>query len=197
MVAALGGMLRAAEMFFHLDLQTRLEDLLGQLRQQPARADKTFAVRKRPIRPLLARVIRQCRHRHIMICHGCLSFQPSKTLSVSGQTSYTADLTVPLTSDISSERPSRPPSGGGAIEQMTASWPPSRGRHRPRRRSAITSSSSRSLAVRLLRCLWVTNAGVCHPHGLAVVVDAVPDPPAGSYLILPLLHLDAVDGTFA
>ena len=80
---------------------------------------------------------------------------------------------------------------------MTASWPPSRGRHRPRRRSAITSSSSRSLAVRLLRCLWVTNAGVCHPHGLAVVVDAVPDPPAGSDLVLPLLHLDAVDGTFA
>ena len=30
-----------------------------------------------------------------MVCHGCLSFQPSESLSVSGQTSYTAHLTVP------------------------------------------------------------------------------------------------------
>ena len=35
-----------------------------------------------------------------MVCHGCLSFQPSKSLSVSGQTSYTADLTVPLVAAI-------------------------------------------------------------------------------------------------
>ena len=47
------------------------------------------------IGPLLARLIRRCCHRHIMVCHGCLSFRPSESLSVSGQTSYTADLTVP------------------------------------------------------------------------------------------------------
>jgi len=31
-----------------------------------------------------------------MVGHGYLSFSPSGSLSVSGQTSYTADLTVPL-----------------------------------------------------------------------------------------------------
>ena len=133
MVAALGGVLRIAEMFFHLDLQPGLEDLLGEVAPQPARADKVLAVgaslvdellRERPIRPLLARVIGRCRHRHIMVCHGCLSIQQSKSLSISGQTSHTADLTVPCprqvheldvdgdaSHSVDSARCRRPPSG--------------------------------------------------------------------------------------
>jgi hypothetical protein len=59
--------------------------------QQPSRANERSVVRsclvdellsERPIWPSLARLVRRCRHRHIMVNHGCLSFQPSESLSV-------------------------------------------------------------------------------------------------------------------
>ncbi len=91
-------------MFFHRDLEAGLEDLLGEIRKQAARPDQAAPIglglldellRERPIRPLRTRLVRRCRHRHIIAGHNCLSFSPSGSLSVSGQASYTADLTVP------------------------------------------------------------------------------------------------------
>jgi len=43
-VAALRGVLWVAEVLFHLDLETRFEDLLGELRQQASGADEVLAV---------------------------------------------------------------------------------------------------------------------------------------------------------
>jgi len=73
-------------------------------RQQPARANKIDPVRtglldqllrERPLRSRLLRVVvRRLSHHHILVCH-CLSFPASEPLTVSGQTSYTADPTVP------------------------------------------------------------------------------------------------------
>lgn len=86
-VAALDRMLRVAEMFFHLDLQAGLEDLLRQASQQPARADKIDPLRScllhqllsdRPLRAALTSLVRWCRHHHILLCH-CLSFPPNRT----------------------------------------------------------------------------------------------------------------------
>jgi hypothetical protein len=72
--------------------------------QQPARTDEIDAVGTRPLHqllsqrpirpPLLPVVVRWLNHHHILVCH-CLSFPASKPLTVSGQTRYTADLTVP------------------------------------------------------------------------------------------------------
>ena len=101
--AALRGVLRIAEMLFHLDLQPGLKDLLGQNCKQPIRTNEVPTVISRLIdellghrliQPLLVRIFRPCRHRHIMIGHGCPSFPPSEPLSVSGQTSHTEEPSV-------------------------------------------------------------------------------------------------------
>jgi hypothetical protein len=103
-VAALGGVLRMADVLVHLDLQAGLEHLLRETGQQTARPDKTDPVgtclrhqliSQQPIRPLLLVVLlRWLRHHHILVCH-CLSSPASGPPTVSGQTSYTADPTVP------------------------------------------------------------------------------------------------------
>jgi hypothetical protein len=114
-VTALDRMLRVAEMFFHLDLQASLEDLLRQAGQQPARTDKIDPVHScllnqllsdRPLRAALTSLVRRCRHHHILLCH-CLSFQPNQTAqrfrpdhlhrgSDSPRLTVVGDLTVPV-----------------------------------------------------------------------------------------------------
>ena len=91
-------------MLIHLDLQAGLEHLLRQPGQQATRAHKIDTVGTRLLHQLLSRVtvpaalllviVRWLSHHHILVCH-CLSFPTSEPLTVSGQTSYTADLTVP------------------------------------------------------------------------------------------------------
>ncbi len=56
MVAALDGVLRIAEMFFYLDLQPGLEDLLGEFRTQTIRADQAFAIGT----SLIDELLREC-----------------------------------------------------------------------------------------------------------------------------------------
>jgi len=41
--------------------------------------------------------------------------------------------------------------------------------------------------------LGVTDVSVGEPHGLRIVVDAVPESTTGCDLVLPLLHFDTVD----
>jgi hypothetical protein len=86
-VAAVSGVLRVTEMLFHLDFEAGLEDLLGQIAQQTARAHQAAAIgtglldellRERPIRALLTISCRR-RHRHILHCHH-LSFPASNRL---------------------------------------------------------------------------------------------------------------------
>ena len=69
-------MLLIAEMLIHLDLETGLEDLLGEIGQQPVGADEVLALSacsvdelfgQRLIRPLLTHLLQRCRHRHIMV----------------------------------------------------------------------------------------------------------------------------------
>ena len=85
-VAAGRVVLGVAEMLIHLDLQAGLEDLLGEITQQPSRADQIDALRASPRDELLRNRLIQstfivvvggrCHHRHIMVCH-CLSFRPN------------------------------------------------------------------------------------------------------------------------
>jgi hypothetical protein len=99
----LDSVLHIAEMLVHLDLQTGLEHLLREPGQQTARTDQIHTVRarllhqllsERPLRPPLIVIVRWLRHQHILLGHD-LSFPASKPLTMSGQTSYTADPTVP------------------------------------------------------------------------------------------------------
>lgn len=87
MVSALSGVFRIAEMFFHLDFEAGLEDLLGEISEEPVGAYEIGPVGSRLInelrgqrlvRPLLFVVVERCRHRHIMIGPGGLSFPPSE-----------------------------------------------------------------------------------------------------------------------
>ena len=85
-VAAGRVVLGVAEMLIHLDLQPGLEDLLGEITQQPSRADQIDAfgacscdelLRDRLIESTVIVVVGgRCRHHHIMVCH-CLSFRPN------------------------------------------------------------------------------------------------------------------------
>ncbi|MFT6292810.1 MAG: hypothetical protein ACJAR2_003430 [Ilumatobacter sp.] len=101
-VASLNGVFFVAEVFFHLDFQTGLNDLLGQLAQQPARANEAHPFcacllnelhRDQSLGPLgiLVFVLRR-RHQNIIVCPSGRAIQ----LSVSGQTSSTVYPTLPV-----------------------------------------------------------------------------------------------------
>jgi hypothetical protein len=103
MIATSRRVLLVAKVVIHLDLEPGLEHLLGQAGQQPARTDEIDPVStrpvnqllgQRPVRPLLIVVLGWLRHHHILLSHD-LSFPANEPLTVSGQTSYTADPTVP------------------------------------------------------------------------------------------------------
>ena len=50
---------RVADVVGHLALQHRLQHLLGQIRQQPARADQAHPVRLRPLHQLVGQILRR------------------------------------------------------------------------------------------------------------------------------------------
>jgi hypothetical protein len=82
-VAAVGCVLFVADVILHLDFRTGLENLLGQIGQQAARAHQVNPISACLVdellcdRALIGHLdLRRRRHRHIMFCH-CLSFRPS------------------------------------------------------------------------------------------------------------------------